>query len=342
MAEKFDNPVLVAALGAAGLLLGRSARPSVATGKASSPHAFRRREPDAATPTAPPAQGWWAILKRVGSEISSNQLMTQAAAVTFYALLSIFPAMAALVSVYGLIADPATIVDQVNALSGVLPGGGQELLTDELKTLAASGSKGLGWGLALGIVTSLWTANQAMKAMFNALNAVHDAKERRSFIKLTAMTLACTAGVLLFVLVALAAIVVMPVVIDFLGLHGLVDQLIIWLRWPVLLACITALLAVLYRFGPCRDKVVWRWVSWGSGVAAVSWVLVSALFSWYVANFGSYNKTYGSLGAVVGFMTWIWISATVVLIGAQLDAELEESTAGRQQKRSSDQPVRSV
>jgi membrane protein len=329
MREKFDNPVLIAALGVAGLLLGRQRKESPV---------FRRREQAAA-----PATGWWAILKRVGREISANQLMTQAAAVTFYFLLSIFPAMAALVSIYGLIADPKTIVDQINGLAGVLPEGGQQLLGEELKTLVASGRSGLGWGLALGIATSLWISNQAMKAMFNALNAVHETKETRGFVRLTAMTMACTAGVLLFTVVALTAVVVMPAAVGRLGSSGLADQLINWLRWPLLLVCITALLAVLYRFGPCREKVVWRWVTWGSAVAAVSWVLVSVLFSWYVGHFGSYNKTYGSLGAVVGFMTWIWISSTVVLIGAQFDAELEKSTAGKQRHRNSpDQAVRRV
>ena len=341
MRDKFDNPVLLAALGAAGFLLGPP-KPRSPVGPRAKSHSFRRQEVDSAPPQEP-ARGWWGILKRVGSEIGANQLMTQAAAVTFYALLSLFPAMAALVSLYGLVADPNTIVDQVNALSGVLPGGGQQLLSDELKTLASAGGKGLGWGLVIGVATSLWTSNQAMKAIFNALNVVHETKETRSFIKLTAMTLACTSGVIVFMLVALAAVVVVPAVIGFLGLSNLAGTLIDLLRWPLLLVFVSALLAVLYRFGPCRDKVVWRWVTSGSAVASVSWVIVSVLFSWYVANFGSYNKTYGSLGALVGFMTWIWISTTVVLVGAQLDAELEKSTAGhQQQRRSPNQPVRAA
>ena len=337
MRDKSESPVLIAALGAAGLFLGRQIRPNPVA-----PALSDRAEPRAA-PQPEPAQGWWAILKRVGAQISNNQLMTQAAAITFYALLSIFPAMAALVSIFGLIADPQTIVDQVNSLSGVMPGGGKELLMDELKTLTEGSGKGLGWGVVLGIATSLWTSNQAMKAVFNALNAVHEVKETRGFIKLTAMTLACTAGAILFVVVALAGIVVVPIVIKFLGLSGFVDQLLNWARWPLLLVFISGLLAVLYRFGPCRDKVVWRWVTWGGGVAAIGWVVVSILFSWYVANFGNYNKTYGSLGAVVGFMTWIWISSTVVLVGAQFDAELEKSTVGKQKPRSgSDQEVQSA
>ena len=340
MPSKTENPILLAVLGAAGLLLAsyRASSPPQPV-PAAKPHAFRRRSPDAVKPAAQqtaaeaasatdkPKPGWWAIAKRVGTEISDNQLMTQAAAITFYALLSIFPALAALVAIYGLVADPATIVKQVDALSGVLPGGGQALLTDQLKSLtSASGKGGLGWALVIGVATSLWTANGAMKALFNGLNAAHETPESRSFIKLTAITLACTLGVVLFLVVAMIGVVVIPAVLNFLSLPGTVSALINYLRWPVLLLIVACLLAVLYRFGPSREDAVWRWISYGSAFAAIGWVVVSLLFSWYVANFGSYNKTYGSLGAAIGFMTWIWISSTVVLIGAQVDAELEKST----------------
>ena len=336
MRSKLDNPVLLAALGAAGLLLEKYRESaSRAPAPAAKPHAFRRRAPEAAKPSGGREEakaadqartGWWSIIKRVGKEISDNQLMTQAAAITFYALLSIFPALAAMVSIYGLVADPATIVDQVNALSAVLPGGGQQLLSEQLKNLASASGKGLGWGLVIGLATSLWTANNAMKALFNALNAVHEVDETRGFIKLTALTLACTVGIILFLIVALIGVVVIPAVLNFLPLGGAVSDLINWLRWPALLIVVAALLAVLYRYGPSREDAVWRWISYGSAFAAISWVIVSLLFSWYVANFGSYNKTYGALGAVIGFMTWIWLSSTVVLVGAQLDAELEKAT----------------
>jgi membrane protein len=336
--SKLDHPVFIAALAAAGLLL-KPYRPPPHDLAPAKPHPFKRRVAgreqaadssrgqDADSPTEIPARGWWDVIKRVARDVSENQLMTQAAAITFYALLSFFPALAALVSIYGLIADPATIMKQVDALSGVLPGGGQELLTEELKSLTSASNGGLGWGLILGLATSLWTSNQAMKALFGALNVVHEEHEKRSFFKLTALTLACTAGVVLFMIVALIGVVVVPAVLNFVGLGGVTEVLIKWLRWPVLLLIVGVLLAALYRYGPSRETAKWRWVSYGSAFAAILWVIVSLLFSWYVANFGNYNKTYGSLGAVVGFMTWIWISSTVVLIGAQLDAELEKQTA---------------
>ncbi len=317
------NPVLLAALGVAGLLL--TGKPSTVT----TPTADGKRSHDDARASAEPTQpppGWWAVIKRVAAEIGSNQLMTQAAAITFYALLSIFPALAALVSIYGLVADPATIVQQVDSLSAVLPGGGQKLLSDQLNALTSSSGRGLGWGVALGVATSLWTANNAMKAFFNALNAVHEIPERRGTIKLTALTLAFTLGVVLFLVVAMVGVVVVPAVLQVIPLHETLATLLDWLRWPALLLIVALLLAVLFRYGPSRADAVWRWISYGSGFAAIGWVLVSLAFSFYVANFGSYDKTYGSLGAVIGFMTWIWISSTVVLIGAQLDAELEKSS----------------
>ncbi|MDT7952259.1 MAG: YihY/virulence factor BrkB family protein [Acetobacteraceae bacterium] len=330
MRTKPDSPVVLAVLALIGLFVAPDAtRPAPAKQPDPSP----RVQGTTSHPAPPP--GVWPLTKRVLSEVSNNDLMTQAAAMTFYTLLSIFPAMAMLVSLYGLFADPKTISEQVNNLGMVLPGGGMELLTTELKSLTSSTNSGLGWAFVIGLATSLWTSNQAMKSMFNALNQVHDVKEKRSFIVLTALTLLCTAGTVLFMAVALAGVIVIPAVLAFVGLGPILDVVLFWLRWPLLLVGLGLLLAVLFRFGPCRTKVVWRWITWGSATASIGWMLVSVLFSWYVANFGSYNKTYGSLGAVVGFMTWIWISSTVVLVGAQLDAELEKATVGKQRSRHS-------
>ncbi len=349
MRIKLDHPLILATLAAVGMFV--SARPnpahppapprskrSDATSRAATPtgDAPTGATPTGATPTGdtPTGEvpGLWYLAKHVVSEVSDNDLMTQAAAMTFYTLLSIFPALAMLVSLFGLVADPTTIMHQVDNIALVLPGGAQDLLTDELKSLTA-GDRGLGWAFLIGLATSLWTSNQAMKAMFNALNKVHEVKEKRNFFVLTALTLLCTFGTILFMVVAMAGIVVVPAVLAFVGLSSMVDFLLFWLRWPLLLGAIGLLLAVMFRFGPCRTKVVWRWISWGSGFAAVGWLLVSVLFSWYVSNFGNYNATYGSLGALVGFMTWIWISSLVVLVGAQLDAELEKFTVGKQRSR---------
>lgn len=282
---------------------------------------------DAATPSELPARSWWAIAKRVAGNVSEDRLLTEAAGITFYALLSLFPALAALVSIYGLFANPAAISDQLSAASGVMPSGGMQIITDQVHSLTSNGSKALGFGAVIGLATSLWSANQATKALFDALNVVYDEKERRGFLLLTAVTLAFTLSGILFVVIALAAVVAVPIALNVIGLGGVGGVLLRVLRWPALLVVIAALLAVLYRIGPSRERARWRWVTWGGAFAAVTWVLLSLAFSWYVAHFGSYNKTYGSLGAVVGFMTWIWLSATVVLVGAEVNAEMEHQTA---------------
>lgn len=282
---------------------------------------------DAAKPSDIPARGWWAIAKRVAAKISSDRLLTEAAGITFYALLAFFPALTALVSLYGLIADPATISDNLGALSGVVPGGGMQIITDQVHSLTANGSEALGFAALLGIATSLWSANQGTKALFDALNVVYGEDEKRGFLLRTAVTLAFTLGGIVFVLLAMAAVVVVPIVLGLIGLGDAADLMLRILRWPLLLVALAALLACIYRFGPSREHARWQWVSWGGGFAAVTWVAGSFAFSWYVGNFGSYDKTYGSLGAVVGFLTWIWLSATIVLIGAELNAETEQQTA---------------
>ena len=282
---------------------------------------------DAETPAAIPARGWWAISKRVASDVSSNRLLTEAAGITFFTLLALFPALAALVSIYGLFADPASIAKNLDALSGVVPEGGMAIISDQVHSLAEKGGTALGFGALIGLGTSLWSANQGTKALFDALNVVYEEEEKRGFLLRTAVTLAFTLGIILFVLLALAAVVAVPVALSFVGLGAVGDLLLRLLRWPLLLVALAALLACIYRFGPSRERARWHWVTWGGGVAAVLWVLVSIGFSYYVSHFGTYNKTYGSLGAVVGFMTWLWLSATIVLIGAEVNAEMEHQTA---------------
>jgi len=253
--------------------------------------------------------------------------MSVAAGVTYYALLAIFPAIAALVSIYGLFADPVTIQQHLQTLSGVLPGGALEIVGEQVKRIASQGGGALGFGFVVGLLISLWSANAGMKAVFDALNIVYDEEEKRSFIRLNLQSLAFTIGALLLVLIALAGIVVLPIVLNFVGLAGKTEWLISLARWPALLVVIVLALAVLYRYGPSRDEAEWKWVTPGGLVAAVLWLAGSMLFSWYVSNFGSYNETYGSLGAVIGFMTWIWLSSVVVLLGAEINAETEHQTA---------------
>ena len=253
--------------------------------------------------------------------------MSVAAGVTYYALLAIFPAIAALVSLYGLFADPVSLQDHLNAMSGVLPGGAVDIIREQVTRIASQGGGTLGFSFIIGLVISLWSANAGMKAVFDALNIVYDEEEKRSFIKLNLMSLSFTLGAIFFILLALAGIVVLPILLDFIGLRESVEWLLSLARWPILLIAVVLGLSVIYRYGPSRDKAEWKWVTPG-GVScgrALAHRVDAVLL--VCGNFGSYNETYGSLGAVIGFMTWIWISSVVVLLGAEINAEMEHQTA---------------
>jgi membrane protein len=276
-----------------------------------------------ASPSDIPPLGWWQIVKRTVFQIGNNELLSQAAAVTFYGLLGIFPALTAMVSLYGLLADPQVIAGHLDALSGVIPGGGMDIIADQVKHLVQSPPSKLGIGALIGLATAIWSANQGSKAFFSALNVVYGEKERRSFVMLTAQSLAFTVGAMIFIVLALLAVIGIPILLSVIGLNEDSNSFLIVVRWPLILVVTGFFLACLYRFGPSRVQPKWRWVTWGSVLAASTWICLSAGFSWYVEHFGNYNKTYGSLGAVIGFMTWIWLSATVMLIGAQLNAEIE-------------------
>ena len=282
---------------------------------------------DADHPGEIPPPGWWDIAVRVYQEFNKDRVLSVAAGVTFYSLLSLFPAIAALVTCYGLVADVNTINVHLATLQGVLPSGAIEIIGEQVKRIAAKGSGTLGLTFFTSLTLSLWSANAAMKAMFDALNVVYEEEEeKRNFFWLNVRSLTFTAGALLFIILALTAIVILPVVFNFLGL-GDGARLIAMARWPALLLVLLGGLAVLYRYGPSRERARWRWVGAGSVIAGLLWLAASILFSWYVASFGNYNETYGSLGAVIGFMTWIWISATIVLLGGEINAEIEHQTA---------------
>ena len=281
---------------------------------------------DATSPHKIPAGGWWTVAKRVFAGFNDDRLMTEAAGVTFYTLLAIFPAVATLVSLYGLFADPASVNDQLQSIQGVVPSGGLDIISAQVKSLTANGRQALGFGVIVGLLTSLWSSNQGIKGMFDALNVVYHEKEKRGFLWRTALTLGFTLGAIVFIMLAMGAIVVVPIILTFFGFGDWATTLIAAARWPVLMAILALFLAVIYRFGPSRTQARWQWVSYGSVFAAVTWLAASIGFSYYVANFGSYNKTYGSLGAAIGFMTWIWISTIIVLLGGELNAELEQQT----------------
>ena len=271
----------------------------------------------------PPVFGWFSVLKRTYNRFSEHRVTTVAGGVTFFSLLAIFPAIAALVAIYGLFSDPTRLTGHIESLRHVLPGGGVEVVGDQMRRVASQGRSALGTTFLISLAISLWSANSGMKALFDALNIVYDVNERRGFFRLNAISLMYTFGAIGFILLALAALVVLPVVFSYVGLGSAIAQILNVGRWPALLIVLMFALALVYRFGPNRESAKWRWITWGSATAALLWLGTSALFSWYAENFANFNKTYGTLGAVIGFMMWLWMSAIVILVGAELDAELE-------------------
>jgi membrane protein len=281
----------------------------------------------ATSPAEIPARGWKDILWRVYGNIGEHRILALAAGMTYYSLLAIFPAIAALVAIYGIFSDPGSIAKHLDDVSGFIPGGAVDVAREQLTRVATKGDRTLGFTFVIGLAISLWSANAAMKALFDTLNIVYGEEERRGFVKLNAISLGFTVGAIAFVIASLSAVVVIPVVLQYVGLSNAADLLIRIGRWPALFVAIAAALSGIYRFGPSRQAPRWTWITWGSAVATVLWLAASALFSWYAANFGTFNATYGSLGAVIGFMTWLWISAIVILVGAELNAEMEHQTA---------------
>jgi membrane protein len=280
--------------------------------------------------TAPwriPWRGWKDILWRVYASVNDNRLLAVAAGVVFYSLLAIFPAIAAFVSLYGLIADASTIASHLSLAAGIFPAGAVDILHEQITRLTAKNDAKLGLGFITGLAVALWSANAGMKGIIDALNVVYDEKEKRSFVRLNLLSLLFTLVAILSLMIALAAVVVAPIVFSAVGLSSLLSRAIAVLRWPLLLVLAALALAAIYRYGPSRTEARWQWLSVGSVAAAIGWLLSSVLFSWYIAHFGAYNATYGSLGAAVGMMMWMWISAIVILLGGELNAEIEHQTA---------------
>ncbi len=280
----------------------------------------------ARTPSELPPLGWRDIVLRVWANIARHRVLAIAAGITFYGLLAIFPGIAAALALYGFFADPHSAQGLFDQLSGILPGGGQDVLRDQITRITAQPAARLGFAFILGLLISLWTASSGVRALIDALNIVYGEEEKRSLVKLYASSIVATIAAIIFFLLVSLALIVLPVIFDYLWLGGFSKFLLNILRWPLLFFIGAFALAVIYRYGPSRHQARWRWISWGSAGATIAWVVASLLFSWYAANFGSYNKTYGSLGAVIGFMTWMWISAIVMLLGAEINAEMEHQT----------------
>jgi len=289
--------------------------------------AERGRGRRAHEPLRIPWQGWKDILVRSYHEIQNDRLLALAAGVVFYSVVALFPAIAAGVSSYALFADAATIGKHLSIAADIVPAGALDMLGQEISRIAAKSEGKLTFGFLLGLAIALWSANAGMKAIFDALNIIYDEDEKRSLIWLNVDSLFFTICAIAGAGLAIALVVVFPVLLAAFGLTSLDYPIIGYLRWPVMFVLIILGLAVLYRYGPSRRVAKWRWISVGSVFAGLAWLAVSSLFSWYLGNFANYNATYGALGAVVGLMMWMWLSTIVVLVGAELNSGIEHQTA---------------
>ncbi|MGY8708595.1 YihY/virulence factor BrkB family protein [Bradyrhizobium sp. 18BD] len=278
------------------------------------------------SPLAIPWAGWKDIFWRTYKRIDDDRLLATAGGVVFFGLLAIFPAVTALVSSYGLFADPATISDNLQTLALMLPQGTFEIVEDQVGRVVSKGNTALGATFLFGLVLAIWSANAGVKSIFDALNVAYEEREKRSFIKLNLISLSFTVGAIVALLLMVGAVVAFPLALDHLGIAPESKLIVALARWPLLLVILLAALAVLYRFAPSRDSPRWQWLSIGAVTAALLWIAGSSLLSWYLSAFANYNATYGSLGAAIGLMTWMWMSAIVIMFGAELNSEIERQT----------------
>jgi membrane protein len=307
--------------------LGAAAGGGPSAGHQTDPRAVANddRGRGADTPQEIPAKGWKDIAKRTGKEVKADQVPLLAAGVAFYTLLALFPAIIAGVSIYGLVADPQTVRDQINQLAETLSPETAKLIGQQIQQVTSSAGGALGFATILGILTALWSASSGMKALITGVNLAYDETEGRKFVKLRGLSILMTVGAMVLLGVALALIVGFPAVPD--SWPTVLQWAAAILRFVLLAVLLMAGLAALYRYAPDRDKPKWGWASPGSVVATVLWVLASVGFSIYVNASGNYNKTYGALAGVIILMFWLYLTAFVVLVGAELNAEMELQTA---------------
>ena len=282
---------------------------------------------EAGRPTEVPARGWKDVAVRVKQQMKVDDVPLLAAGVAFFAMLALVPALVALVSVYGLVADPEGIERDVEDLLAAAPQEVQDLVTSQLSSIVESSPSGLRIGAIVGLVVALWSASSGVKHLIGAVNLAYDEDETRGFLKLRGLALALTVAGVVALAAVVAGLIVFPELLGDEGTEAVFRALILVVRWPLLALLGLVALAVIYRYSPDRDAPRWRWVSPGALFAVVVWVIASVLFSLYTSNFGQYNETYGALGAVVVVMLWLYITAYVVIVGAEINAEMERQTA---------------
>ncbi|MFW5824952.1 MAG: YihY/virulence factor BrkB family protein [Marinobacter sp.] len=283
-------------------------------------------------------RGWRDITLRIKDKVLNDNLGLIAAGVAFYFLLALFPLISAFLSIYGLIFDPEEAREHVSHLVGVMPEESRRLVTRQTDELTTGSDSALGLGALVSIVIALWIARRGVNAMIIALNIAYGEDDDRNLIHQLLLSLALTLGLILFFILSLAIVAAAPLAFQFLGLRPAAEAALDLLRWPILGLLVVMALAVMYRFAPDRRYARWRWLTPGAVLSVILWLIASGLFSWYVSNFGNYNETYGSLGAVVILLLWFYLTAYAFLLGAELNSEMEHQT-GEDTTTGDDQPM---
>ena len=281
----------------------------------------------AVTPSDIPPKGLKDVMWRVWIALTQDHVMLISGGVTFYILLALFPALFAFMSVYGIFLDPATAVDHAQSLRGLFPPTALDMIAEQLARLTLKQNDSLTLGLIVSLIIAFWSANGGVKAMIEGLNFAYSEREKRSFLRLNIVAFAFTLGAMALMLILFLALAVMPAMLAMFSLGQVADVAIRLLRWPLLMVVIGLALTVLYRHGPSRRSPRWRWVTWGSAFATVSWLIMSIVFSTYVERIANFNATYGALAAPIGFLFWVWLSIIVIILGGEINGELEHQTA---------------
>lgn len=280
----------------------------------------------AETPVQIPVKGWMDIAFRLKNEIAKDRIGLIAAGVAFYGLLALFPAIAAIIAISGLLVDPSDIVGQLESLSGLVPSEVITIMTDQATAVAGSRDGGLGLAAIIGFLIALYSASKGMASLMQGINVAYDEDEKRGFIKLKLVTFALTLFLIFGLLIAMLATLALPAILSFINLGPIVEAILTAGLWVALALSTVFGLSVLYKFAPSRNAPEWKWASIGAIAGCLLWVIASAGFALYVGNFGSYNESFGTLAGVIVLLMWFWISAFIILLGAELNAELEAQT----------------
>lgn len=272
------------------------------------------------------AGGWKELVIRIKDNLAEDHVSIVAAGIAYYLFVALFPTIIAALSIYGLVMDPAQAEQQMNQLAAVLPEQASQMVGEILQRSAEQTGQSLGWGLAISILFSLWFAHQGTAAVFEGVNIAYREHDERGFIKQKAIVLLFTLGAIILGIICTALVVVFPALVKSIQLPIILETLIQWLRWPLMAFLVIGALGLTYKVAPDRSDPGFRWISPGAVAATVLWLAGSILFSLYIDNFGNYDEMYGSFAAVIILMLWFFITAYIILLGAEINAELERQS----------------